>query len=146
MREGKDVLTSCYHHFKRQAMLPSSLMIFSEFIRMHPDRLSIQFYDYLKYDNMVRRWHEHLKGWSNRDIHIFEYEELLNDFDGQIDLLENILELKAETRNQPTLKDLCVNPRKGIMGDWKNHFNKSDLEFYSKEIKKSLHGLQQDIL
>jgi hypothetical protein len=39
---------------------------------------------------------------------------------------------------EPTLKDRCVFPRKGIIGDWKNHFTKKDEIFFYDQAKDAM--------
>ena len=79
---------------------------------------------------------------ARHDIGIIKYEDLYNDFEWTLSKINNDLRLNRDKSlfeyRKPTLKDKCVFPRKGIIGDWKNHFTEEDKIFFNNQVRLAM--------
>ncbi|PZD72449.1 hypothetical protein C1752_03596 [Acaryochloris thomasi RCC1774] len=145
VRDARDVYVSYYHYLRKKLMLD---MTFSKFIR--------------KQDIFPSRWHDHVNSWINASniISIIRYEDLLKNPCLEVSKLASILwkdrfneeEIKAAVKSSSfermqrieaergrPFKDLnaeeksTIFVRKGISGDWKNHFSSEDEDFILEE-------------
>ncbi|XP_075696093.1 sulfotransferase 2B1 [Rhinoderma darwinii] len=150
MRNPRDVIVSLYHFTK-------ILNIFED-----AENLQKLLDDFIKGNVLYGSWFDHVKGWMQMkdDSRFFfiTYEELIQDLrgsvvricqflgqelnDAQIDLVveqstfksmkENIMsnwsQIPSEVMDQSKGSFL----RKGISGDWKNHFTVAQSEFFDK--------------
>ena len=135
-------------------------MSFSEFLRMPNHHIhtvrSFQPYD----ENVVTFWRRHMEEWTSLpDVILTSYEELHDNFEGTISKLAGQLGVEAflvdpiqqasmrrsqkyplkariaiklglQNRLPSLFKDISVVPRKGIIGDWENHFSQADQDFF----------------
>ena len=144
VRDGRDVMTSSYHHFKRQFWIKQDVT-FSDFIRGNFDKSGHRFgwYD-RRISSMVKRWVNHTNGWNNKAI-IVKYEDLNINYQNTMIKLANKLNYQFPTYKifeKPTIKNsFSINPRKGIVGDWVNKFSKEDLEFFNSIAGKTMEKL-----
>jgi len=136
IRDGRDCLVSTWLHFLAYGWLDCSR--FSEFLRFSPRSTVLKrfdWYDSIRSSNMVERWVTHVSGWyAYRDqITIIKYEDLHTNFEQVVAKISNVLH-KAHNKiiTRPTLEHECVQPRKGIIGDYKEYFCKEDLEFFDE--------------
>lgn len=153
-RDGKDVLVSLYEYM-RSYDTHIKEMIFPAFLRS-----SDNFYKQCNADglpfNRVEMWKKHVDGFMNReDIYCVAYEDLLSSFSSTMNGLLVYLNVKAPKhlvkpvivreilsgrlwkRSIKTKKSTAIVPRKGIIGDYKNYFNDTDLEFFHYSVSKS---------
>lgn len=127
VRDVRDVLTSCYHYFHASGVSafpkPKSVehLAFSIKPYLYPFDAA---YSHIKSEDFVSRWIRHVGGWVNSGVAIIRYENLKNKFDDALGHIGYILSQKPRGRYVPTLQDKAVAPRKGVIGDWKNHLSK----------------------
>jgi len=129
VRDGRDVLNSCFHYFNKHPDIFPQAKSIREFLTMNA------YQDYCKVSpsNMVERWVMHVKGWLEQkdNVNIIYYEDLFYNFEETIANIANALNLAPPDRiTVPTLQDRSIDPRKGTVGDWKNHFTEEDLRIF----------------
>lgn len=147
MREGKDVMTSWHYYFNRAPRheFPFTKNV-GDLMRRNPQRYSFDLaYSKVRSDTMVERWAQHLKSYlmarANPDVNIMvlSYEDLYVDFDTVISYIGayigNVFPKTPLQRPTP-LSGSGIAPRKGIIGDWMNHFIDRDEEFFYNEVSK----------
>ncbi len=156
-RNVKDVAVSAFYHygsFKPEVKSKG----FKKFAKLFKDGL----FPYSPGVDMA------LEAWEHRDhrnMLYLTYEELRADLDGALNRLmpflgvtlspENLQVLKQETSMESLRKKTSVNKvldlkldpskgfsfiRKGIVGDWKNHFDQEMNDEWDKWIQEKLHG------
>ena len=136
VRDGRDVLTSQYYHFKHYGWLRASNV--SEFLRDSLDKCPerYRYFDQKTSPNMVARWVTHINSWlpllERENIAIIRYEDLHQNFGEVLGTISKRLDLSpSKITVKPLIgRDASVNPRKGIVGDYKNHFTEEDLDFF----------------
>jgi hypothetical protein len=150
MRDYRDVLAS-YFHFLKDAHLDwarghnpgiSQLWFttFSEFIqRPIPDFLRFNYSVYGNFSSPIERWLNHVLYWlrnPNDLIKIVTYRQLYLYAQETIQEILDFLKLPSqEVFTRPTFDNAnSVMPRKGIIGDWKNHFTIEDADFLNAFI------------
>lgn len=138
IRDGRDVMTSCYHHFCNWKIKQDKT--FSEFLtwERNPHDFNINLcYDAYPVPNIAHRWNTHVLSWLNfmHGFSIISYEHLHKNFEGTMDTLSVLLH-EQPCHNPPIRPDLkkhkAVQPRKGKVGDWQNHFDEIDLLYFNK--------------
>jgi len=144
MRDPRDVMVSFYFYQKRMKHNPE--ISFPDFIR-HP-----------KYG--LPGWFRYHQSWQGKDKKVFKYEDIqLNDlaeFTRMIDCMginisKDILnravemsrfekvrrnEVKYGHSNPQLNKNSLLFIRKGIVGDWENHFSRQDIAYYKKLVRQ----------
>lgn len=145
VRDGKDVLTSCFHYMHKRRDTGSFPPTgagrkedFGAFIRSNPAAYNFDgWYSSDKSVNMPQRWARHVAGWYPvPGALVVRYEGLKNDFRSVVmDKLAPHLGLDIVHREpvEPTLKDRGIDNRLGTIGDHKNIFSEQDYEFYNRE-------------
>jgi hypothetical protein len=124
MRDPRDTLVSFYYYLGQ----PHSSL--SEFLRQP---LSA----YLRWANsrhgnsnsVAERWANHVKGWLEADdTVVVRYEELKTDYRGVLGRVSQFLNLKRLPFVAPVdlHEGYSIAPRKGVIGDWRNHFTDDD--------------------
>lgn len=156
MRNPKDVLVSSYY-FHQMATFLQDPGTFDEFI----DK-------FLEGRVIFGKWTDHVKSWRNSGlgdrIMFTTYEEMIEDFPAVLrkiadflgsNLSEEVIQKIAEHCSFKSMKvnsmsnfslvpkqymDSEKSPflRKGISGDWKNHFNSEQLARFTSVIHKEL--------
>lgn len=136
VRDGRDVLTSCLHYFNRTG--PESFPQAADIGQLLKCRPADYQYDYkseVRSENLAARWHFHVQNWlevSDR-ITVIRYEDLHSDFEGQLGRIADVLGCDVpEDVVRPGLNDKSVQPRKGVVGDWRSHFTAADEEFFDR--------------
>lgn len=144
IRDGRDVMVSLYNYLIRTGTISNQLS-FRDFLESKNNFDNI-FLD----QNRIEFWRNHLKSWLDKpNVLYIKYEDLHNDFKktlGNIALflnkdLNKILErpelkkynilLRGLRRIFPGLfRSTAILPRKGIVGDWRNYFNKECTEIF----------------
>lgn len=158
MRNPKDVLVSFYYFHQMAAFLEDP-GTFEEFM----DK-------FLEGKLVFGKWTDHLKSWKNSElgdrIMFITYEEMKEDLPGSIkcisgflgkNLSDEVIQKIAEhcsfnaMKNNPmsnfslvpkVYMDSDKSPflRKGVAGDWKQHFSSEQLSRFSSTISKELEG------
>ena len=141
IREGRDVLTSCHFYFnKAGAEFPFTKTV-GDLMRQNPQRFSFDAaYSDLRSNTMVERWVRHVYSFS-RNYHnmfsIINSDRLYINYKDMVNFMAFILNEKPSSYLRPIVgKSRSVAPRKGIIGDFIEHFSDADNEFFFKEISK----------
>ncbi|KAM4580115.1 sulfotransferase 2B1-like [Odontesthes bonariensis] len=158
MRNPKDILVSSYY-FHQMATFLEDPGTFDEFL----DK-------FLEGRVLFGKWTDHVKSWRRAElgdrILFITYEDMVQDLPAAIrrmsdflcrNLSEEVIQKIAEHCSFKTMKansmsnfslvpkdymDSDKSPflRKGIVGDWKNHFSPEQLARFTKGIHKELEG------
>lgn len=151
MRDYRDVLVSYYHfldaHLDRARKHNPEISqlwftTFSEFIqRPIPDFLRFNYSLHGKFSSPIERWLNHVLHWlrnPNELIKIVTYRQLYLYAQETIQEILDFLELSSQNVfTRSTFENAySVMPRKGIIGDWKNHFTIEDADFLNAFILK----------
>jgi len=136
-RNIKDVLTSCWFYYKKTQVYECNTDINEWVFQSIRHRDKIYPYSPL-YDNYVHRWIEHVNSWECYHNKItLEYEEIIQNFKKTRKTLIDYLNINI--RNDiPSLLEPSVGPRKGIVGDYKNHMSKNTINIIDKMCEKYL--------
>lgn len=157
-RNPKDVMVSSFH-FHEMASFLEDPGTFEEFM----DK-------FLSGQVLFGKWTDHVKSWRNPElgnrILNITYEEMIQDLSGAVNRFSNFLgsNLSADTVERiadhccfKTMKtnnmsnysmvsqeimDSCKSPflRKGVSGDWKNHFSPEQEARFDAVIQKEMEG------
>ncbi len=151
MRDGRDVMVSSYFHFlfDNNVNLPYAvekkrrLLQFDNFedtVTNMPRFIEYMFTDFAKSLSFRCTWGSFVQSWLNRDATIVKYEDLLSDGVGTLCQAVQRLTGKELSRDKVqaivesySFKNLTGRNagqieknnfiRKGVAGDWKNHFS-----------------------
>uniref|UniRef100_A0A668T4B3 Sulfotransferase n=1 Tax=Oreochromis aureus TaxID=47969 RepID=A0A668T4B3_OREAU len=158
MRNPKDIMVSSYY-FHQMAGCLEDPGTFEEFM----DK-------FLEGKVMFGKWTDHVKSWRNSElgdrIMYITYEEMVEDLPASLrhisdflgcNLTEEVIQKIAEhcsfksmqnnnMSNFSLMPKVCMDSdkspflRKGIAGDWKNHFSSEQLARFTSVISKELEG------
>ncbi|XP_053545899.1 sulfotransferase 2B1 [Bombina bombina] len=159
MRNPRDVLVSLFHFSK-------ILSLFKD-----PENFQDVLEDFLKGNTMYSSWFDHVKGWmqmkdDSRFLYI-TYEELQQDLRGSVvkiskflgkELDDEVIDSVVEQSSFKKMKDnkMCnftlleqehmdqtkgLFMRKGISGDWKNHFTVAQSEYFDSVYQEKMKDL-----
>ncbi|XP_013858800.1 sulfotransferase family cytosolic 2B member 1 [Austrofundulus limnaeus] len=158
MRNPKDVLVSSYYFHQMTSFLEDP-GTFDEFMEK-----------FLYGRVLFGKWTDHIKSWKRAKlgdrILFITYEEMVQDLPASIKLMsdflgsnlsEEVIQKVAEQCSFKTMKSNCMSNfslvpkkymdnkkslflRKGIVGDWKNHFNSEQLAWFTSVLLKELEG------
>ncbi|KAM3922404.1 sulfotransferase 2B1-like [Leptodactylus fuscus] len=159
IRNPRDVIVSLFH-FTKILNLFTPTENFQNFIE-----------DFIQGKAMFGSWFDHIKGWmqmkDDKRFFFITYEELLQDLrggvvrickfggqeldDAQIDLVVKHSTFKSMKENPMSnwsempseIMDLSKGAfmRKGISGDWKNHFTVAQSEYFDKIYQEKMKDL-----
>ncbi|KAM3922398.1 sulfotransferase 2B1-like [Leptodactylus fuscus] len=159
MRNPRDVIVSMFH-FTKILSLYTPAENFQNFIE-----------DFIQGKALFGSWFDHVKGWmqmkDDERFFFITYEELLQDLrggvirickflgqeldDAQIDLVVKHSTFKSMKENPMSnwsqipseIMDLSKGAfmRKGISGDWKNHFTVAQSEYFDKIYQEKMKDL-----
>lgn len=147
-RDGRDTLTSLYH-YSRGFMLAAD-QEFGEFLAGQD-----KFYHgvpEINGETRVRAWKDHVEGWLRKeDVLGVSYESLRNSLSECLPALAahidaelppkmnrakfrkpNVLQRALRRLGLVSLATSAIAPRKGVVGDWRNHFTPKDLELFDR--------------
>lgn len=174
IRDGRDVMVSAYYHMlfnndKNSAAAVTNkraLLNFEDFDDIQsnlPRFIEYMFTDYTK-GRFHFSWSEFINSYyGNTNVHIVKYEDLLVDAknelkdvihflgrlevsDSKLDAIVNKYSFKNVTKRKPGEENKTSFLRKGIAGDWKNHFSAESCKvfdsFAGKELIKA--GYEKD--
>ena len=154
IREGKDVMTSWHYYFNKAPRheFPFTKNV-GDLMRKNPQNFTFDLaYSKIRSNTMVERWARHIASYlgssflktetyleSENGILFLTYEDLYCNYNSMIPniglLIGNIHPRTPLDRPTP-LTGTGVAPRKGIIGDWMNHFNTEDEKFFYNEVSK----------
>ncbi|XP_062993972.1 sulfotransferase 1A1-like [Elgaria multicarinata webbii] len=157
-RNAKDVVVS-YYYFYQMAKVHPEPVPWNEFLE-----------NFMAGDISFGSWYDHVKGWwdkrkEQRMLYLF-YEDLKEDPQREIQKVMEFLERPPDARlvekivQHTSFKQMCQNEmanyksiptaimdhtispfmRKGITGDWKNHFTVAQNERFDADYKKQMEG------
>ncbi|XP_069803284.1 sulfotransferase 2B1-like [Dendropsophus ebraccatus] len=156
MRNPKDILVSLFY-FSKMLSLYKDPKTFPEF-----------FEDFLQGNVLYNSWFDHVKGWmqmkDNSNFFFITYEELCKDLrnsvikiceflgkdldDSQIDLVVKHSSFNVMKENKMSNYTLIPQDfmdqtkgsfmRKGITGDWKNHFTEAQIEHFDEVYEENM--------
>lgn len=166
-RDGRDVMVSSYYYTQSYAKAPEEYgPEFHQFIRMNnnPDRVPE-----LDGMNRVDYWVHHVEGWLAQDVLPVSYEDLTYRFEDTINRIAAYLEVPAKsgivevpleidkslparlmrkfksiTMNRSYGRSSAVRKRKGVTGDWKQHFSPDDLAFFMEKAQPLMERLSYE--
>ncbi|XP_072463548.1 sulfotransferase 2B1 isoform X2 [Notamacropus eugenii] len=159
IRNPRDVLVSLYHYYKIAGHLkdPGSL---DQFLQ-----------DFLNGEVQFGSWFDHIKGWMRMEgkdnFLLITYEELQEDLRGSVQRISEFLDHPLEeaaldsvvqnstfrTMKENTMCNFTLLPsilldqrqgaflRKGVCGDWKNHFTETQCEVFDQSYREQMQGL-----
>ena len=146
-RDGRDAINSLLHHVIR----PQSLLLNKEYKYKTQEEI---FSDIEYFERAVREWVEHInESYSfikdDPNVLSISFEEIVFDNLNSIIKISNFLGFKEynnyediideiNIRNSKSNFDKLGHFRKGIIGDWKNHFKKEHLKIFEKYGSKTL--------
>lgn len=165
VRDGRDVMVSAYYHFlfENEYNIP-------EFVRSNRKKLNFGDFDNIE-KNLPRfieymyfthgkeightTWSNYINEWTNTDALQIKYEDLLSkplekmaesveylDKTVSLDKIKSVVENNTFSVIQKENNDKQMSfARKGIAGDWKNHFSEE-----AKEVLKELGGKELILL
>ncbi|XP_049903078.1 sulfotransferase family 2, cytosolic sulfotransferase 3 isoform X2 [Epinephelus moara] len=156
MRNPKDILVSSFY-FHQMAEFLEDPGTFDEFIEK-----------FLEGKVLFGKWTDHVKGWKDTDlgdrIMYITYEEMVQDLPAALKRMSDFLgrnlsdetiqkiaeHCSFKTMKTNTMSNFSLVPkvymdsdkspflRKGIAGDWKNHFSSEQLARFTLVIRKEL--------
>jgi hypothetical protein len=147
LRDPRDTLVSFYYYFIQQAdkIVRSSdgreSATLSEFLR-RPLTPNLRWAN-SRHDagrNVAERWANHVRGWLGAgDTVVVRYEDLKTDFRLVLERLAPFLGFRLLPVQSPVaLHDaFSVLPRKGVIGDWRNHFTAEDESFVRDAVERA---------
>ncbi|XP_059211813.1 amine sulfotransferase-like [Centropristis striata] len=157
MRNPKDVLVSLYHFAHSWVMLEK------------PKSFEDFFQDFLDGNVFMGSWFDHVREYYNQedqmDILFMSYEDMLKDLRSEVvklcaflgkdltdeaidDVVESSTFKNMKTNPNANFKDLVEKERylketmrKGVAGDWKNHFTVAQNEYFDQVFTERMSDL-----
>lgn len=104
------------------------------------DYLTKGFFLNESFANPVERWATHVSRWlSDPECCKVRYEDLKNNPEDVIDAVSEYLDIRkrGEGIKRVDIKNsISVLPRKGVIGDWENHFSSDDLKEFENTLDR----------
>lgn len=127
VRDGRDVMVSLYYYLQHIGRDPGT---FSEFLKQDNefdvDRI-----------NRIDYWVQHVAGWMDNADVVIQYEALHSKYEEAVKTMIGVLGFRPkEDIVSISLGDdhsSAVVPRRGTIGDWKNHFSLEDLDYFNEK-------------
>ena len=166
LRDGRDVMVSSYYHFlfHNNANLPFGVeakrkhLGFKDYDDIQtnlPRFIEYMFTDFTKSFGFRCSWASFVNSWKERDATFVKYEDLLSD--GVSTMVRAVTELTGEQPNEQKVSNIVEAYsfekltgrkrgqiekgnfiRKGIAGDWKNHFTLESRQAFHSLAGKEL--------
>ncbi len=141
VRDGRDVIVSKYF-FEKDFCVNNGIL----------ERFDDNFDDYV--EKISYEWNNYVTNWMNRNIIICKYEDLLTDpvgttsnllktldLDADTDLIVKAFELNTMDKMKKSIENTYKHNtfvRKGIAGDWINHFSDKNKSAFKKNAGELL--------
>jgi len=158
LRDGRDVMVSAYYHFlffnernsHNHVTKIRNLLNFDNYDDIKTNLPKFIEYMFCSYSKGIFKfsWSQFINSWIDKDVTVVKYESLLQD---TRKALEKVLLSRSELKiNYEKLEEIVyknsfsqqskkfINSqshnflRKGISGDWKNHFSKEACQVFNK--------------
>lgn len=169
LRDGRDVMVS-YYFFLHTYINPRNLYVIKRWLfvkiqnlftlNLQADSNNQKFSTFLR--QYTDQWVNHVSDWLDRNpTAVIRYEDLKISPEATLSRLFEQLDVQvAPEIIQQALKifdfqKLSQRPageenlqsffRKGVVGDWKNHFSAADLEFFYQKASKIMHRANYDL-
>lgn len=143
IRDGRDVMTSCHYYFNKATFEFPFTKSVGELMRKNPQAYSFDIaYSIIRSNTMVERWSRHVLEWidykSFLEYSLINSDHLYYDFKSTVNFIAFALKKTTPSHyTRPLLgSSRSVAPRKGIIGDFIEHFKKHDYKFFFDEVKK----------
>ncbi|XP_059108704.1 sulfotransferase 2A1-like isoform X1 [Peromyscus eremicus] len=157
IRNPRDALVSAYFFFRNTKLIDN------------PESLGTYFEWFLKGNVLYGSWFEHTRGWlsmrGNDNFLLLSYEDMKRNTRGTIEKICDFLGKKLEpdeldlvlkyssfeAMKENRMSNLNLHPeavninalvlmRKGVAGDWKNHFTVAQAETFDKVFQEKMAG------
>lgn len=134
VRDGRDVMTSCWNHFN--VCFRACFSGVGEMMRADPRNFDFAArYSLTQRENFVSRWAEHVSSWKKhfdaRRVTLLKYEDLHREWATQARKIGRLLVAGGvEKLVRPTLVSPGVQPWKGIISNWKAYFEPGDEAYF----------------
>uniref|UniRef100_A0A3B4FY70 Sulfotransferase n=1 Tax=Pundamilia nyererei TaxID=303518 RepID=A0A3B4FY70_9CICH len=152
-RNAKDNVVSYFHFNRMNSALPE------------PGDWSTFLQDFMEGKRVYGSWYDHVNGWWEKkqtysDFHYMFYEDLIEDYEKEIDRLCSFLGLSPSAEEKERIKASVtfdsmkqnkmtnyttarklnheVSPFMRKVGDWKNHFTVAQNEQFDEDYKKKM--------
>jgi len=146
MREGKDSMVSWHYYFNdaNSCEFPFSKTV-TDLMMKNPTNYSFDnAYSKIKSENMIQRWETHVISWvmnaKKASALIITYDDLYIYFSKIINRISEFIdESPVHKKTRPLLfNGSGIFPRKGIIGDWLNHFTSLDENYFYSHINSTI--------
>lgn len=166
-RDGRDVMVSFYYHslFKNERFNARLVEITKSELQFDDyDDIKNNLSKFVEYKFTRKRhsrfsrfftWSEFVNSWIDKDVAIIRYENLLQDpveelgkaiykvckvepDEGRLRQITEKYSFKNLAKRNPGEENIKSFLRKGIAGDWKNHFSKEARENFNKYAGREL--------
>lgn len=140
LRDARDTLVSNYYYWKAGREPDFGVeeifreLTFSQYIHGEAVNVGKKMYgeDFNlpgMFSDPINHWLSYT-GWADK-IFTVKFEDLKNDFDKSMLRIGEYIGRSVREGNVKRINKLVGHvPRKGIVGDWKNHFSEKDLEYF----------------
>lgn len=152
-RDGRDVMVSLYH-YERNFNQVAKEQSFTEYLRASNS------FDVPTYQNEMDRveyWRFHINSWIKKEnILVVSYDDLQNEYAASLQKIAAFIEEPLEQdirdvrrrangnyyiskikrrllKQAGNVRYSSVGFRKGVSGDWKEHFSEEDLSFFAEK-------------
>lgn len=140
VRDGRDVMVACWYYYQTISAKNFPYQIFKnlsfkDFLHgnyNHPEASEIDFQHWtnLMFDDPIKYWINFVEGWLDRGT-LIRFEDLKTRGFETLEKIREQFNLKGSGEPFQEVTELVgVQPRKGIIGDWQNHFDESDQNYF----------------
>ncbi|XP_059108708.1 sulfotransferase 2A1-like isoform X1 [Peromyscus eremicus] len=162
IRNPRDVLVSAYFFYRNTKLIDN------------PESLGTYFEWFLKGNVLYGSWFEHIRGWlsmrGNDNFLLLSYEDMKRNTRGTIEKICDFLGKKLEpdeldlvlkyssfeAMKENRMSNFNLHPeavnindlvlmRKGVAGDWKNHFTVAQAETFDKVFQEKMAGFPPEL-
>jgi len=169
-RDGRDIMVSCYYHslFKNEwfnaplVEITKRELRFDDYYDIRNNLPKFIEYKFTRKKHPRFTWSEFINSWIDEDVPFLKYENLLQypveelakviykvcKVEPDEDKLRQIAEkysFKNLTKRNPGEENKQSYLRKGIAGDWKNHFSKEARQVFNEFAGKELIKLGYEV-
>ncbi len=170
LRDGRDIMVSFYYHclFKNDKFNSRLVEITRRNLQFDDyDDIKSNLPKFIEYKFTHKKrprftWSEFISSWINRDVSFIRYENLLqNPIEELRKAIHEVCNLEPDeirlkqidekysfknlAKRNPGKEDKHSFLRKGIVGDWRNHFSKEAMQIFDKFAGKELIKLGYEV-